>query len=505
MMISLTRLVTLVLVLLAGQEAIAAPASKRAARLVEPKRLRNDIKRKDLLAGAQALQDIAFAHPERNRVFGSPGHQGTIDYIVSSLKPYSDYYDVSLQPFTATYAEHHAGVSINGEQIPKPATFTYSPNGEFKDVPIVPVDNLGCDQTDFPADVEGKVALVKRGSCTFAIKVARAGTAKAAAVLVYNNAEGDIAGTLGSVGPIAEGPYVPVAGLTLQQGTNVLSLLSSGKTATASLNVTGVIEDRTTYNVIAETKQGLKGEILMLGAHSDSVVAGPGINDNGSGSVALLTIAKNLAKYSITNGVRFAWWSAEEYGLLGAEHYVAQLTQSQKDQIRLYLNFDMIASPNYVLAVHDGDGSKFNLTGPAGSAQAEKLFTDYFRDVAKRPLVESEFNGRSDYGPFLDAGIAAGGLDTGAEGLKTQEEQVLFGGKAGVAYDVNYHSKGDTVDNLNLDAFVVNAKAISHAVATYALSLDSLGPRSTGPQKRQSRFDKVDHSTHRCGGDLAVL
>ncbi|CDW99664.1 hypothetical protein, partial [Sporisorium scitamineum] len=114
---------------------------------------------------------------------------------------------------------------------------------------------------------------------------------------------------------------------------------------------------------------------------------------------------------SVNNAVRFAWWSAEEYGLLGAEHYVTNLDQAGKDQIRLYLNFDMIASPNYVLSVHDGDGSTFNLTGPAGSAQAEAMFFDYFKNIAKKPLIEGPFDGRSDYGPFLDAGIAAGGLD----------------------------------------------------------------------------------------------
>ncbi len=237
----------------------------------------------------------------------------------------------------------------------------------------------------------------------------------------------------------------------------------------------------------------------MVGAHSDSVVAGPGINDNGSGSVALLTIAKQLTKYSTPNAVRFAWWSAEEYGLLGAEHYVGELTQEQKDQIRLYLNFDMIASPNYVLSVHDGDGSTFNLTGPAGSAEAEKMFFDYFRDVAKKPLIEGPFDGRSDYGPFLDAGIAAGGLDTGAEGLKTEEEARMFGGTAGIAYDPNYHQAGDTIDNLAMEAFEVNAKAIAHAVATYATSFDSLGKRDVTRPEKRAVAKKVDHSTHRCG------
>jgi carboxypeptidase Q len=113
------------------------------------------------------------------------------------------------------------------------------------------------------------------------------------------------------------------------------------------------------------------------------------------------------------------------------------------DKIRLYLNFDMIASPNYVYAIYDGDGSAFGVTGPPGSAEAEHLFQDFFTVEERLPWTATEFDGRSDYGPFLDAGIASGGLFTGAEGIKTAEEAAIFGGDAGVAYDINYHGVGD--------------------------------------------------------------
>ncbi|PWZ01230.1 Zn-dependent exopeptidase [Testicularia cyperi] len=501
MKLTLLQLTSLALSLLASQEVMAAPGRLR---MVESKKLSNDIKAKDLMAGAKKLQEIAYATSDRNRVFGSAGHNATVDYIASELRSLGDYYDVYLQPFTETYAESSAEVSIDGTKVEKPSTFTYSPNGNLKGVEVVKISNVGCDQADFPASVEGKIALIQRGSCDFGLKVARAGTAKAVAALIFNNVEGSIAGTLGSTGPRAEGPYVPVAGLTQAEGQAIASNIAAGKKVTADMLLKGVIEQRLTHNVIAETKGGKKDQVIFVGAHSDSVAAGPGINDNGSGSIALLTIAKNLAKYSVNNAVRFAWWSAEEFGLLGAEYYVSQLNEAQKDQIRLYLNFDMIASPNFALARYDGDGSKFGKAGPAGSAQAEALFADYFKNVAKRPLIESAFDGRSDYGPFLDAGIAAGGLDTGAEGLKTAEEAALFGGQAGIAYDPNYHQKGDTTDNLSMDAFEVNAKAISHAVATYATSFDSLGPK-TKRSLQARRGEKIDHSTHRCGGDLARL
>ena len=161
----------------------------------------------------------------------------------------------------------------------------------------------------------------------------------------------------------------------------------------------------------------------------------------------------------------------------------------------------MIASPNYKYGIYDGDGSAFGTVGAPGSAEAEKLFQDYFTNDAGLNWVPEEFDGRSDYAPFADAGIAAGGLFTGAEGIKTAEEQTLFGGKVGVAYDINYHGAGDNVSNLNIDAFTQNAKAIAHAVATYARSFASLPPKGPAAKfKRESRkarsriFDKYFQS-----------
>ena len=211
---------------------------------------------------------------------------------------------------------------------------------------------------------------------------------------------------------------------------------------------------------------------------------GPGINDNGSGSIALLEIAKELSKFTVNNAIRFIWFSAEEFGLLGSEFYVASLSQAERNKIRLYLNFDMIASPNFIYGIYDGDGSAFNKSGPPGSAEAENLFQDYFTNEARLNWTATDFSGRSDYGPFLEAGIASGGLFTGAEGAKTPAEQALFGGQAGVAYDVNYHKAGDNVSNLNVGAFIQNAKAIAHAVATYARSFESLPPKAPVKAKR---------------------
>lgn len=166
----------------------------------------------------------------------------------------------------------------------------------------------------------------------------------------------------------------------------------------------------------------------------------------------------------------------------------------------LYLNFDMIASPNYVYAIYDGDGSAYNVTGPAGSDNIEHLFEDYFKSVGLAS-VPSEFDGRSDYGPFLDVGIPSGGLFTGAEKNKTAEEQKLFGGEANVAYDVNYHAPGDTLKNCNVGAWIQNTKAIAHAIATYARDLKGI-PRGSGTLRRRVEIPKKVHARNAaCGSD----
>jgi Zn-dependent M28 family amino/carboxypeptidase len=125
--------------------------------------------------------------------------------------------------------------------------------------------------------------------------------------------------------------------------------------------------------------------------------------------------------------------------------------------------------------------------------QAE--FTNFFANIAKVNHTQIEFDGRSDYGPFLEAGIAAGGIAAGAEGIKTQEEEDMFGGAAGVQYDVNYHEDGDTVNNLNYECWITMISAIAHMTATYARSFDSLPPKNTTLAARDSHVARWDPST----------
>lgn len=165
----------------------------------------------------------------------------------------------------------------------------------------------------------------------------------------------------------------------------------------------------------------------------------------------------------------------------------------------------MIASPNYVYFVYDGDGSAFNITGPEGSAQIEHLFEEHFLDVGwtSKPTA---FDGRSDYGPFLEVGIPSGGLFTGAEGVKTEEEAAYYGGKAGEWYDANYHRPGDTNKNLDVGAWITNTKAIAHSVATYARSLETIPKRAPVKVKRDLSPKAKDHLHHsHCGHEDVTL
>jgi Zn-dependent M28 family amino/carboxypeptidase len=252
-------------------------------------------------------------------------------------------------------------------------------------------------------------------------------------------------------------------------------------------------------NVIAETVGGNKDSVLVIGGHSDSVQAGPGINDDGSGIIGILEVAEQLTGYAVNNSVRVAFWAAEEFGLLGSYHYTENLSAEEAAKIRLYLNFDMIASPNYILGIYDGDGSAYNQTGPAGSGQAEAFFEDFFAANGLNS-VPTDFSGRSDYAGFLNLGIASGGLFTGAEVVKTEEQAALFGGEAGVSYDVNYHRAGDNITNLAWDAFEWNTKAIAASVAEYATSFESLGPVNATTVVNRRRNAVPAHKHNHEGG-----
>ncbi|MET9518368.1 M28 family peptidase [Streptomyces sp. NPDC002994] len=212
----------------------------------------------------------------------------------------------------------------------------------------------------------------------------------------------------------------------------------------------------TGYNLIADWPGGDPNQILMAGAHLDSVSSGPGINDNGSGSAAVLetALAVSRAQLKPTKHLRFGWWGAEELGLVGSKAYVNSLPTTERSKFSGYLNFDMIGSPNPGYFVYDDD--------PA----IEKTFKDYYAGIGVPTEIETEGDGRSDHANFKNVGIPVGGLFTGASRTKTSAQVQKWGGTAGVAFDRCYHSSCDTTANINDTALDRNSDAIAHAIWT---------------------------------------
>ncbi|MEU5876409.1 M28 family metallopeptidase [Spirillospora sp. NPDC047279] len=224
----------------------------------------------------------------------------------------------------------------------------------------------------------------------------------------------------------------------------------------------------TGYNLLADWPGGDPNQVLMAGSHLDSVTAGPGINDNGTGSAAVLEVALAVARdnFQPTKHLRFGWWGAEELGLIGSNYYTNNLGATERAKIKGYVNYDMVGSPNPGYFAYDGDGSAGS-GGPAGSAEIENTLRAYFTSI-NVPVRDTAFDGRSDYGGFIRYNIPAGGMFTGAEGIKSSAQAQLWGGTAGVAFDQCYHRSCDTTSNVNDTALDRNSDALAYTMWTLA-------------------------------------
>lgn len=442
------------------------------------------------------LQAIADANGG-NRAAATPGYDASLAYVAGKLRAAG--YRVTSQEFKISFFRETAPPVLERK---RPSVKTYRPGTDFRTMtysgsgkvtaPVQGVDLVppsagapestsGCEASDFSTFVRGNIALIQRGACSFQTKAEQAETAGASGVIIFNDGRvvrgaADRKGLLGgSLNTSAV--HIPVVGTDFATGEE---LAAAGTTATLAVDAENV-PDRRTRNLIAESRWGDPDRVVMLGAHLDSVVAGPGINDNGSGTAGILETALAAKSLRTKNRLRFAFWGGEELGLLGSKYYVAALPPAERAKIKVYLNFDMIASPNHVFGIYDGDssGTAVGATPPAGSGQIEKLFQAYFTAVGE-PYQDAEFSGRSDYGPFIAIGIPSGGLFTGAESIKTADEAQKFGGTAGVAYDKCYHQACDTTANINDRALEVNGGAIATAAFVYAYA-DNLPRDSNSP------------------------
>jgi Zn-dependent M28 family amino/carboxypeptidase len=333
--------------------------------------------------------------------------------------------------------------------------------------PLVPSgDGPGCQASDFGGlPVQGAVVLVDRGTCPFAQKEDGAARRGAVAMIVADNVdEQQMGGTLGANTDVK----IPVVSVTKSAG---VQLRARPGPTTIKLNAS--VQSFKARNVIAQTKTGSPTDVVMAGAHLDSVPEGPGINDNGSGVAAVLETAVQLGNSpAVHNAVRFGFWGAEELGLIGSRNYVESLDLDGLKDIALYLNFDMLASPNPGYFTYDGDQSlpaeaRGQPVVPEGSAGLERTLAAYLKSAGKA-AQDTSFDGRSDYDGFTLAGIPAGGLFSGAEAKKSAEQARLWGGTADEPFDPNYHQKTDTLDHIDRTSLGISGGGVAYTVALYA-------------------------------------
>jgi Zn-dependent M28 family amino/carboxypeptidase len=245
------------------------------------------------------------------------------------------------------------------------------------------------------------------------------------------------------------------------------------------------------FNIIAETDRGSVDNVIMLGAHLDGVRNSPAINDNASGVAALLETAEELSQQDeIKNKVRFAWWGAEEFPRTpGSRHYVQDLAENDSAalaNIAAYLNFDMVASPNYIIGVYDAREPHSGLKVPESSRQIMGFLTDYF-DARGQPWVATHWNFASDQVPFIEEGIAVGGLFTGSAERKSEGHVTLFGGTAGQPRDPNYHASGDDISNISQEALSIMTDAMTHAATSLAENSSVLEKAQQSAEGRRSQ------------------
>jgi Zn-dependent M28 family amino/carboxypeptidase len=435
-----------------------------------------------------------------SRAAGTEGYADSVDYVVRKLKKAG--YKVTLDEFefdfvfpsvlqqvTPTAADYLTGTftgSGSGDvtaavtpvdiNLADPAAATSGCDGAFTEEAVgAPIVEDPDGPNDFEGFTAGNVALLQRGACSFGLKAVNAQAAGASAVIIFNqgNDPTRVELIVGNAEPpegsTAPGIAIPVVGASFADG----SALAAAETVRVAVPPN---ETRTDVNIIAEKRGRNRDNVVMAGAHLDSVGEGPGINDNGSGSAALLETAENLARFTPQNTLRFAWWGAEESGLIGSTAWVnEQVAAGTLSDVALYMNFDMVGSPNHIFMVYDADQSSFPAPVPVpdGSAAIEDTFESYYT-LAEVPYDDSEFSGRSDYQAFIVNGIPSSGLFTGAEVPKTEEQAAIWGGTAGDQFDPCYHAACDTYENNNDQALEINADAIAFAVLTYAYSTESV-------------------------------
>jgi Zn-dependent M28 family amino/carboxypeptidase len=421
-----------------------------------------------------ALQAIADNNGG-DRASWKAGHAATAAYVQQAMIAAG--YQVSLQAFSIDVTVDNSPPILN-IITPTPQTLTpgtdfatmeYSGSGDVTGN-VVPIDvtlsrivggsTSGCEASDFAGFVPGSIALLERGTCTFAQKVVNAAAAGAAAAIIFNDGAAGRTdfdfGTLSS----PQKP-IPTVAATYAIG-EALTLTPS----TARVKVDYFAATLNSSNVIAESPLGDPNEVVVVGASLDSDVGSPGIN-SASGAAAQLEVARVFARErSPRNRMRFIWFGGYWEGIVGSRHYVASLSNTDRSRIRSMLNIAPIGSPNFVHFVFDGDNSDFApgsgvVAGPSGSAEIETIIGDYL-DNTLTARAPAGLGVGLDLAPFAEAGIPVGGIYSGQAGIKTAEQAATFGGTAGIAHDPCTRAACDVFANVATSALDTMSDAAAH-------------------------------------------
>src|SRR4051794_36804689 len=448
----------------------AAPAAVAKPEDVDSTRLEQLVTVPGITEHQKALQNIADLNGG-TRYTRTAGYTASAAYVKATLEKagYNARYEMFNMPVwretaapvlqqVSPASKSYVAGSAADDNSPSVdfIAFEHSPTKSLSNVAVVPTNDIvipspggttsGCEMSDFPAATSGAVALIQRGTCAFTQKLQNAVTAGAVGVILFN--EGDTAGRTNALFRSAPPGYtLPAVLSSFGVGKELYDAYQAGQNPTVNLATNGVDVETLYPNVVAETKAGDPNHLVLAGAHLDSVPAGPGVNDDGSGTAFQLELAEQLAKAGTPprNKIRFLWFGGEEDGLVGSQYYAAHLSNAEVARIDAMLDTDMIASPNFARLVYDGDGSTFGqeLSGPPGSGTIENVFVRYWaeRGMVSEPIP---FDGRSDYVGFINRGIPAGGVFAGAEAPKTAAQVAKYGGVEGEQLDPCYHEACDT-------------------------------------------------------------
>ncbi|CAF0957673.1 unnamed protein product [Rotaria sordida] len=454
----------------------------------------DQIKMNDLMHHLEQLQMIAD-QSNGTRAIGTRGFNDTLDYITKQLEQNTnlivrhEYFTVKncVVQGTPQLQSQINGLVEDYAYLTDFAHMLFSSGANFDSfVRLVSIPNLGCQDSDWMSvSVTDSIALVKRGVCAFPDKTQLAEKYRAKGLLMYND------GTASDRFQVVK--YVR-GHLNMTIPAYFLSYNLGMKFVNASTNVNikmkiDVRDAEGIGNICADTSTGSKTKTIVIGSHSDGVLDGSGINDNGSGTVGNLVLALNLARLLETTSlnyaqfsyrVRFCWWGAEEVGLIGSIYHVEQallpsatIESGRLQDYLLYLNYDMLASSNSNFGILDSLSVPPETPEKAlpGSDRIRNLFQQWFNDQ-KLPWSKSGMSGGSDFVPFLTGGIASGGVNTGAGGIKSADERDQYsamlgtshGGLANVAYDSCYHQQCDRINNVNPFAYEKVVKAAAYAI-----------------------------------------